>query len=88
MSAEADYTFYLSRLRDAASKYSCAVRAYVLMTNHVHLLMASEKSKGVSLMMQALGRGMCDMSMASTVAQELSGKVALSLASLKASVIT
>ncbi len=50
--ADADYTFYLECLRDAASKYSCAVHAYVLMTNHVHLLVTSEKAKGVSLMMQ------------------------------------
>jgi putative transposase len=37
-------------------KYKVAVHAYVLITNHVHVLMTPETEKGVSQLMQALGR--------------------------------
>ncbi|MGH8615767.1 MAG: transposase [Gammaproteobacteria bacterium] len=37
--AEEDYRFYLECLGEAARKYRVSVHAYVLMTNHVHLLM-------------------------------------------------
>jgi putative transposase len=36
--APADYGGYLQELREAALKHGCAIHAYVLMTNHVHLL--------------------------------------------------
>ena len=52
----ADYTFYLECLGEAAQKARCAVHAYVLMTNHVHLLVTAEVPGGLSLMMQSLGR--------------------------------
>lgn len=35
----ADYRFYLAALQDALERYAVALHAYVLMTNHVHLLM-------------------------------------------------
>ena len=35
---EADYKTYLSFLKDAACKYKVSIHAFVLMTNHVHLL--------------------------------------------------
>jgi putative transposase len=54
--AEDDYRFYLDRLADASRKYGCAIYAYVLMTNHVHLLASAERSYGLSLMMQHVGR--------------------------------
>jgi putative transposase len=54
--AEQDYAVYLDKLKDYAKKYKVAVHAYVLMTNHVHLLMTPETEKGVSQLMQALGR--------------------------------
>lgn len=53
---QADYKAYLSFLKDAAAKYQVAVHAYVLMTNHVHLLVTPNDEQGVSRMMQALGR--------------------------------
>jgi putative transposase len=53
---EQDYTVYLDKLKDYARKYKVAVHAYVLMTNHVHLLMTPESATGVSQLMQALGR--------------------------------
>lgn len=54
--AEADYRRYLTHLREAASKHDCAVHAYVLMTNHVHLLVTPQAPGQVSRMMQSLGR--------------------------------
>ena len=53
---EADYRRYLSNLREAALKAGCQVHAYVLMTNHVHLLATPEAPGMISRMMQALGR--------------------------------
>lgn len=54
--AEEDYRFYLDCLGEAASKYRCALHAYVLMTNHVHLLVTPGTPEAVSRMMQSVGR--------------------------------
>ena len=54
--AEEDYQFYLGCLEDALQKYSCDLHAYVLMTNHVHLLITPEDNNGVSRVMQSVGR--------------------------------
>jgi len=51
-----DYLFYLECLADACERYRVALHAYVLMTNHVHLLMTPEDSSGISKVMQSLGR--------------------------------
>lgn len=51
-----DYQNYRQELREAARKHACAVHAYVLMTNHVHLLVTPRDAGGVSRMMQAIGR--------------------------------
>ncbi|WP_019677471.1 transposase [Arsukibacterium perlucidum] len=53
---ETDYKAYLSFLKDAAAKYQVAIHAFVLMTNHVHLLVTPENEHSVSRMMQAQGR--------------------------------
>ena len=53
---QGDYEKYLSLLAEAAQKHGSAVHAYVLMTNHVHLLITPSSSDGLSLTMQALGR--------------------------------
>lgn len=53
---ESDYAAYLKWLKEAAERYGCAVHAYVLMTNHVHVLVTPSDSDGVSRMMQYLGR--------------------------------
>jgi putative transposase len=37
--SEEDDRFYLQSLKEACLKYQDEVHAYVLMTNHVHLLM-------------------------------------------------
>lgn len=54
--ADADYCRYLRTLQEAALEHSCRVHAYVLMTNHVHLLVTPSEARGVSLFMQFVGR--------------------------------
>jgi putative transposase len=51
-----DYQKYLDDLKQSAEKYDCRIHAYVLMTNHVHLLVTPMLENGISQMMQALGR--------------------------------
>jgi len=51
-----DYRLYLELMQEAADKYDCNVHAYVLMTNHVHLLVTPQQSLGVSFMMQRLAQ--------------------------------
>jgi putative transposase len=51
-----DYRAYLNWLGAAARRYHCALHAYVLMTNHVHLLATPQHKQGVSRMMQYIGR--------------------------------
>lgn len=43
---EDDYRFYLVKLADAAENYECEVHAYVLMSNHVHLLVTPAPAQG------------------------------------------
>ncbi|MDN5848444.1 MAG: transposase [Nitrococcus sp.] len=52
----ADYRFYLEKLQAAAEKHRCEIHAYVLMTNHVHLLLTPHKEDGIGKLMQTLGR--------------------------------
>lgn len=54
--SEEDYRHYLDDLRESALKYDCRIHAYVLMTNHVHLLVTPMVENGISQMMQALDR--------------------------------
>ena len=54
--AEEDYRFYLDWLKEYADKTGCRIHAYVLMTNHVHLLVSSGVANGVAVLMKALGQ--------------------------------
>ena len=54
--ANADYLRYLTALRELAPRQGCAVHAYVLMTNHVHLLLTPASSGALARLMQSLGR--------------------------------
>ena len=54
--ADEDYRFFLDKLHNAAKKHQCDIHAYVLMTNHIHLLATPHKENGISKMMQMLGR--------------------------------
>jgi len=51
-----DYHFYLAKLKDACQKFDCDIHAYVLMTNHVHLLMTPHSENAISKVMQSIGR--------------------------------
>ena len=51
-----DYRQYLYYLRIAAARFSCAIHAYVLMTNHVHLMLTPHERHAVSRLMQHVGR--------------------------------
>jgi putative transposase len=51
-----DYTLYLQRLGQAAEKYGCLIHAYVLMTNHTHLLITPCHKRSLPHLMQAMGR--------------------------------
>lgn len=54
--ADEDYRFYLEWLTEYASKTGCQIHAYVLMTNHVHLLLSAEHAGAVGMLMKALGQ--------------------------------
>ena len=51
-----DRQFFLDKLQYYAETYEVAVHAFVLMTNHLHLLATPTHGDGVSRMMQSLGR--------------------------------
>ncbi len=53
---ESDYCAYLDWLNAGARRHGCVVHAYVLMTNHVHLLVTPYARDSISRMMQHLGR--------------------------------
>ncbi|WGZ94954.1 MAG: transposase [Candidatus Thiothrix putei] len=54
--ADDDYRFYLEKLKLACDKHACDVHAYVLMTNHIHLLITPHKEDGLAKAMQMIGR--------------------------------
>lgn len=51
-----DRLVYLSILRDLLRLRQCALHAYCLMTNHIHLLLTPTDEEGCSLMMRDLAR--------------------------------
>ena len=51
-----DYAVYLDKLKEYSDKYGVDTHAFVLMTNHVHILATPNNETGVSRMMQSLGR--------------------------------
>ena len=53
---EDDYRYYLAVLADELKRYRVSLHAYVLMTNHVHLLMTPTDETGISRVMQHVGR--------------------------------
>ncbi len=52
----ADYQTLLAMLDENARKFQVAIHAYVLMSNHFHLLATPQTADGLPQMMQALGR--------------------------------
>ena len=53
---DTDYHFFRECLEAACARHQCQVHAYVLMTNHVHLLMTSTTADGIPSVMQSVGR--------------------------------
>lgn len=51
-----DYRVYLERLGQGASDHGCSIHAYVLMTNHIHLLMTPREAEAIGATLPALGR--------------------------------
>ncbi len=51
----ADYARYLWLLTVALPRYATRLHAYVLMPNHVHLLMTSTSARGISQVLQYVG---------------------------------
>lgn len=51
-----DYRFYLEWLHEFAGETGCRVHAYVLMTNHVHLLLSPNCGESTGALMKALGQ--------------------------------
>ncbi|MCW9012604.1 MAG: transposase [Gammaproteobacteria bacterium] len=45
------YQTYLHWLQEASERYECDIHAYVLMTNHIHILATPKTKNGISLMM-------------------------------------
>jgi putative transposase len=54
--ADEDYFCYLHWLRQALTASGCALHAYVLMTNHVHLLVTPQRAAAVPGLLISLGR--------------------------------
>ncbi len=52
---EHDYQAYLVYLKDGAERYQCSIHAYVLMTNHIHILATPKDGQGITQMMQYIG---------------------------------
>lgn len=54
--ADEDYRFFIECLHKAAEQHGCAIHAYVLMTNHVHMLMTPAREDSIGKALQSLGR--------------------------------
>jgi REP element-mobilizing transposase RayT len=78
--ADADYSFYLEKLKLACDKRECSVHAYVLMTNHVYLLITPTKAWAKPC--RCWGVTMCNTTTIATGAPEHSGKAATKRRSL------
>ena len=54
--ADEDYALYLAHLAELSAKFGCAVHAFALMTNHVHLLLTPREAEAASLLIKHLGQ--------------------------------
>jgi putative transposase len=53
---ETDYLVYLANLRELCTSSGCALHAYCLMTNHVHLLLTPSTEQSCARLMRNLGQ--------------------------------
>ena len=77
----ADYKRYRCDLREIAFREGCEIHAYVLMTNHVHLLMTPCEAGQIARIMQAPGAVTSATSMIVIIVPKRSGRVATKHAS-------
>ncbi|MEO8577511.1 MAG: transposase [Gemmatimonadales bacterium] len=54
--ANEDFRRFRALVLQASHRYGCAIHAYALMTNHVHLMVTPDYPLSVARMMQAVGR--------------------------------
>lgn len=54
--ADADRSFYLFHLDRGLTRFGCALHAYCLMTNHVHLLLTPSTDQGCGQLMKYVGQ--------------------------------
>jgi putative transposase len=52
----ADYQVYLDWLKEGSEAHDCKIHAYVLMTNHVHLMVSAKDPLNLSKLPQYIGR--------------------------------
>lgn len=50
------FVTYIHWLKEYSDKFQVHIHAWVLMTNHVHLLCTATDNTGISLMIQSVGR--------------------------------
>ncbi len=53
---DADYRFYIESLSELAARFNCAVHAYALLENEVHILATPKDADGVSWLMKHLSQ--------------------------------
>jgi putative transposase len=53
---DTDHLVYLSNLAELSAESQCAIHAYCLMTNHVHLLLTPMHGKSCAVLMRELGK--------------------------------
>lgn len=54
--ADEDYLFYLERLGEYTKSEGCLLHSFVLMTNHVHILLTPSGLESASMLMKRLGQ--------------------------------
>jgi putative transposase len=54
--SDEDREIFLAWLLSAVREHGCHIHAYVLMTNHIHLLLTPERAESLPRTMQSLGR--------------------------------
>ena len=59
--SDEDCQFYKDILLDAADRHQLSIHAYVLMTNHVHLLASPATEESVPKTLQSVGRRYCQI---------------------------
>lgn len=52
---DSDYEYFRECLRTVCRQHGCAVHAYALMTNHLHLLLTPSSATGIGKVMQSVG---------------------------------